>query len=85
MLELVASLVVDLSDQRLTVYNSDQEVVRVIPVSTGKASTPTPTFNSKVYTKYQSTTMYGRTYTVPGVPFTMCVSANEAICLDAAP
>ena len=48
MLELVASLVVDLSDQRLTVYNSDQEVVRVIPVSTGKASTPTPIFKSKV-------------------------------------
>ena len=85
MLELVASLVVDLSDQRLTVYNSEQEVVRVIPVSTGKASTPTPIFNSKVYTKYRSTTMYGRTYTVPGVPFTMCVSANEAICLHAAP
>ena len=40
MLDLVASLVVDLSDQCLTVYNSDQEVVRVIPVSTGKASTP---------------------------------------------
>ena len=59
MLELVASLVVDLSDQRLTVYNSDQEVVRVIPVSTGKASTPTPIFNSQVYTKYRSTTMYG--------------------------
>ena len=57
MLELVASLVVDLSDQRLTVYNSDQEVVRVIAVSTGKASTPTPTFNCKVYTKYRSTTM----------------------------
>ena len=85
MLELIASLVVDLSDQRLTVYNSDQEVVRVIPVSTGKVSTPTPTFNSKVYTKYRSTTMYGRTYTVPGVPFTMCVSPNEAICLHAAP
>jgi lipoprotein-anchoring transpeptidase ErfK/SrfK len=85
MLELVASLVVDLSDQRLTVYKSDQEVVRVIPVSTGKASTPTPIFNSKVFTKYRSTTMYGRTYSVPGVPFTMCVSANEAICLHAAP
>ena len=52
MLELVASLVVDLSDQRLTVYNSDQEVVRVIPVSTGKASTPTPIFNRKFYTNY---------------------------------
>ena len=47
MLELVASLVVELSEQRLTVYNSDQEVVRVIPVSTGKASTPTPIFTSK--------------------------------------
>ena len=52
MLELVASLVVDFSDQRLTVDNSDQEVVRLILVSTGKASTPTPIFNSKVYTKY---------------------------------
>ena len=40
MLEIVANLVVDLSDQRLIVYDSDQEVVRVIPVSTGKASTP---------------------------------------------
>ena len=35
MLELVASLVVDLSDQLLTVHNSDLEVVRVIQVSTG--------------------------------------------------
>ena len=85
MLELVASLVVDLSDQHLTVYNSDQEVVRVIPVSTGKALTPTPIFNSKVFTKYRSTKMYGCTYTVSRVPFTMCVSANEAICLHAAP
>ena len=57
----------------------------MIPVSTGKASTPTPIFKSKVYTKYRSTTMYGRTYTVPGVPFTMCKSPNEAICLHAAP
>ncbi|WP_370631189.1 L,D-transpeptidase [Synechococcus sp. MU1642] len=48
MLELVASFVVDLPDQRLTVYNSDQAVVRVIPISTGKASTPTPIFDSKV-------------------------------------
>ena len=61
MLELVASLVVDFSDQRLTVDNSDQEVVHLILVSTGKASTPTPIFDSKVYTKYRSTTMYERT------------------------
>ena len=42
MLELIATLVVDLSDQKLTVYDANQEIVRVIPVSTGKASTPTP-------------------------------------------
>ena len=85
MLELVASLVVDLSDQQLIAYNHQNEVVRIIPVSTGKASTPTPIFNTKVFTKYRSVTMQGRTYTVPGVPYTMCVSANEAICIHAAP
>ena len=42
MIELIASLVVDLSDQKLTVLDSNQQVVRVIAVSTGKASTPTP-------------------------------------------
>ena len=85
MLELISNIVIDLSDQRLTIYNSDQEVVRVIPVSTGKASTPKPIFSSKVLTNYRSTTMYGRTYTVPGMPFTICVGANEAICRHAAP
>ena len=84
MIELIASLVIDLSDQRLTVYDENQQVVRVIPVSTGKASTPTPIFDSKVLTKYRSVTMRGRNYTVPGVPYTMCVSSNEMICLHAA-
>ena len=51
MIDLIASLVIDLSDQRLTVYDENQQVVRVIPVSTGTASTPTPIFESKVLTK----------------------------------
>ena len=76
---------IDLSDQRLTVYDENQQLVRVIPVSTGTASTPTPIFESKVLTKYRSVTTRGRSYTVPGVPSTMCVSANELICLHAAP
>ena len=56
MLELVASLVANLSNHLLNVYESDQKVVHVIPipVSTGKTSTPTPIFNSKVYRKYRS-------------------------------
>ena len=85
MIELIASLVIDLSDQRLIAYNQNLQVMRVIPVSTGKASTPTPIFDSKVLTKYRSVTMRGRSYTVPGVPYTMCVSANEMICLHATP
>ena len=56
----------------------------VIPVSTGKSSTPTPIFISKFHTKYRSTIIYERTYTVPRVPFTMCVSVSEAICFNAA-
>ena len=85
MLDLIASLVVDLSEQKLTAFDANQQVLRVIPVSTGKASTPTPLGHSQVFTKYRSTTMVGRAYTVPNVPYTMCVTANEAICLHAAP
>ena len=38
---------INLSDQRLTSYDENQKLVRVIPVSDGKASTPTPIFESK--------------------------------------
>jgi len=85
MIELIASLVVDLSDQKLTVYDSQDQVVRVIPVSTGKAGTPTPTGLGSVLTKYRSVTMRGRGYVAPGVPYAMCITANEMICLHGAP
>ena len=83
MLELIATLVVDLSDQTLTVLNEQEQTVRVIPVSTGKASSPTPTGHASVLTKYRSVTMRGRTYVSPGVPYAMCITANEAICMHA--
>ena len=85
MLELIATLVVDLSDQKLTVYDANQEIVRVIPVSTGKKSTPTPTGEAQVLTKYRSVTMRGRGYVAPGVPYAMCITANEMICMHGAP
>ena len=56
MIDLIASLVIDLSNQRLTVYDENQQVVRV---STGRASTPTAIFESKVLTNYRSVTMRG--------------------------
>ena len=85
MLELIATLVVDLSDQQLTVYDRNEQVVRVIPVSTGKASTPPPPGHASVLPKYRSVTMRGRGYVAPGVPYAMCITANEAICMHGAP
>ena len=73
MLDLIASLVVDLSDQRLTVYDQNNQVVRVIAVSTGKPSTPTPIFESTVLTKYRSVTCAAAITPSP-VSHTPCVS-----------
>lgn len=85
MLDLIATLVVDLSDQKLTVLDTQENIVRVIPVSTGKTSTPTPTGHASVITKYRSVTMRGRNYVAPGVPYAMCITANELICMHGAP
>ncbi|WP_398328645.1 L,D-transpeptidase [Vulcanococcus sp.] len=85
MLELIASIVVDLSDQKLYVYNQEQELVRTVLVSTGKASSPTPTGSAQVFTKHRSVTMRGRTYVAPNVPWAMCITENEMICMHGAP
>lgn len=85
MVELIASIVVDLSDQKLYVYNPNQELVRTVLVSTGKASSPTPTGSAQVFTKHRSVTMRGRTYVAPNVPWTMCITENEMICMHGAP
>ena len=47
MFELITSIVVDLSDQKLYAYNG-AELVRAIAVSSGKAGSPTPTFRRQV-------------------------------------
>ena len=85
MLELIASIVVDLSDQKLYVYNPNQELVRTVLVSTGKASSPTPTGSAQVFTKHRTVTMQGRGYVAPGVPWAMCITENGAICMHGAP
>ena len=85
MLDLIAAIVVDLSDQKLYVYNAQQEVVRTVLVSTGASATPTPTGESKVFSKHRSVTMVGRGYVAPGVPWALCVTENGAICMRGAP
>ena len=49
MIELILSLVVDLSEQKLTVLNSNQKVVRVIAVSNGKPQHPPPSDRAVVH------------------------------------
>jgi lipoprotein-anchoring transpeptidase ErfK/SrfK len=85
MVELIAAIVVDLSDQKLYVYNPNQELVRTVLVSTGKSSTPTPMGSSQVYSKHRSVTMRGRGYVAPNVPYTMCITENGMICMHGAP
>ena len=85
MLELIASIVVDLSDQKLYVYTNQQELVRTVLVSTGASTTPTPTGLGQVYSKHQSVTMRGRGYVAPGVPWAMCITQNGMICMHGAP
>jgi hypothetical protein len=43
MLALVASLLIDLSQQRLSAYDGAGRLLYAAPVSTGLAATPTPT------------------------------------------
>jgi lipoprotein-anchoring transpeptidase ErfK/SrfK len=85
MVELIASIVVDLSDQKLYAYDGQQQLVRTVLVSTGKPSSPTPTGSGKVLSKHPSITMRGRTFLSPGVPWALCVSDDGTICLHGAP
>jgi lipoprotein-anchoring transpeptidase ErfK/SrfK len=85
MLEIIASILVDLSDQTLTALDRQDRPVRVIRVSTGRAVSPTPVLQGEVISKYRSVTMRGRDYVAPDVPWAMCVTRDESICLHAAP
>jgi len=71
MVDLIDAIVVDLSDQKLCAYNRQQQLVRMVLVSTGKASSPTPTGVGQVYSKYPSITMRDRGSVAPGVPWAL--------------
>jgi lipoprotein-anchoring transpeptidase ErfK/SrfK len=69
---------VDLSRQTLIAWQGNRWIDARY-VSTGKASTPTPTGVFNVQTKIYSTTMSGRDYSVPDVRYVMFYSGNYAI------
>ena len=85
MVELIASLLIDLSEQKLYAYNPQHQVVRTMPVSSGRSSSPTPIGASRVLSKFASVTMRGRDYVTPGVPWVLCINPEATVCLHGAP
>ena len=63
-------IVVDLSDQRVYAYENGQLLKNML-VSTGTAAFPTVQGDYKVYLKYESQTMSGPGYNLPGVPYVL--------------
>jgi lipoprotein-anchoring transpeptidase ErfK/SrfK len=69
---------IDLSSQRLIAWEGQTPVYAII-VSTGKASTPTPTGTFAIQTKHRQARMQGNDYDISDVPYTMYYSGNYAI------
>jgi lipoprotein-anchoring transpeptidase ErfK/SrfK len=82
MLDMVASLLVDLSEQKMYV-TMESGKVEEIRVSTGKAATPTPLMTDSIATKYELTDLIGRNYSwrIRDVPHVMCFSNNPLYCI----
>jgi len=71
-------IVIDLSEQTLTAYQGDVEVLHSF-VSTGKDATPTRVGEFKTYQKFDSQEMTGEDYDLPGVPWVMYYDKDMAI------
>jgi len=61
-------IVVDLSEQRVYVYENGS-LVRTLIASTGVASTPTVQGTFRIYLRYLKQDMYGSDYYLPDVPY----------------
>jgi len=89
MLELVAALLVDLSEQKLYAYDNRQRLLYAALVSTGLPGMSTPTGRFQIGSKYSETTLVGPDYRIPAVPNVMCLSggglAPDRLCLHPAP
>jgi lipoprotein-anchoring transpeptidase ErfK/SrfK len=69
---------VDLSSQRLIAWEGKTWVSAVV-VSTGKATTPTPTGVFDIYVKYRTSRMQGDDYDIPDVPHVMYFSGGYGL------
>ncbi len=71
-------IVVDLSEQRVYVYENGA-VVRTMIVSTGVAATPTVQGTFRIYQRYPKQTMSGPGYYLPDVPYVQYFYASYAL------
>lgn len=89
MIELVAALVIDLSEQKLYAYGAEQRLLHAALVSTGTAASPTPAGSFRIGSKYDRTSLTGSDYVVPDVPHVMCLSGGglgpDRVCVHPAP
>lgn len=69
---------VDLSTQRLTAWQGNQQIHSTI-ISTGQFSSPTPIGVFAVQSKHRVARMQGEDYDIHDVPFTLYYSGNYAI------
>ena len=80
MIELIASIVVDLSEQKLYAHTESGKVHEFV-VSTGKASTPTPLMNDVIDNKHEVNDLYGPGYYIEDVKYIMCFRQHEIYCI----
>ncbi|MBW4669792.1 MAG: L,D-transpeptidase [Cyanomargarita calcarea GSE-NOS-MK-12-04C] len=74
----VRRIEIDLSKQRLYAWEG-KTLVYSFRVSTGKRSTPTPTGEFFIDSKYRTNRMRGRNYDIPDVPYAMYFYRGYAI------
>jgi lipoprotein-anchoring transpeptidase ErfK/SrfK len=89
MLELIARLIIDLSEQRLYAYGPSQTLLYAALVSTGLPASPTPAGEFQIQAKYASTDLTGATYRLKAIPHVMCLGGAglgpDRYCIHPAP
>ena len=80
MFDLVTSITVILSEQKLYAYSENGEVQEYV-VSTGAEATPTPLMHTTIDRKYEVATLLGPGYAIQDVPWIMCPVDNPEHCI----
>ena len=87
MIELITSITINLQTQTLTAYTGETAVHQMV-ISSGKPTTPTPTGQFWVGSRYESTNLTGADYQFH-LPWVMCLSGDtiqsDRFCLHPDP